>query len=89
MCGVFFSVKVDDRCLPALLCLAPVHLSVPLLVPWNQHQLVSVVQAVRVEDKQNGGRERERETKTEGKRGSVLGENILRAKTDELQRVKK
>lgn len=52
----------DVHSLPALLCLAPVHLSVPLLVPWNQHQLASVIQTDRVKEtrgktkKRRGGR---------------------------------
>lgn len=41
----------DINCLPALLCLAPVHLSVSLLVPWNQHQLASVIQTGKAKEK--------------------------------------
>ncbi len=55
------NISVHVECLPALLCLAPVHLSVPLLVPWNQHQLTSAIQTERgKENKRKRRKERRR-----------------------------
>lgn len=42
----YIRLRGDVTCLPALLCLTPVHLSVSLLIPRNQHQLTSVIQTV-------------------------------------------
>lgn len=50
------------RCLPALLRLAPVRLLVPLLVPWNQYQLILVVHTGRDRKKKRDGKLKTRES---------------------------